>query len=169
MAAGPQRRGAHRVTLRRRAWGVFMVLALVVACSPRGPKDIRYGEELCDYCHMTITDPAFAAQLVTSTGKVHVFDDIGDLASFTTEGRVPAEQIYGIWVNLFLHPADRILVDEAVFLQSDRLRSPMSSGLAAFRSGETADSLRGEIGGQVLMWSDVLRRERGSRRGADTE
>jgi copper chaperone NosL len=118
---------------------------------------------------MTITDPAFAAQLVTSTGKVHVFDDVGDLASFTTEGRVPAEQIYGIWVNLFLHPAERIPADDAVFLQSDRLRSPMSSGLAAFRSGVTADSLRGEMGGQILMWSDVLRRDRASRRGADAE
>jgi len=157
------------VTLGHRSWSTLVGLILVIACSPRGPKDIRYGEELCDYCHMTITDPAFAAQLVTSTGKVHVFDDIGDLASFTTEGRVPTDEIYGIWVNLFLHPAERIPVDDAVFLQSDRLRSPMSSGLAAFRSGVTADSLRGEIGGQILMWSDVLRRDRASRRGADTE
>ena len=169
MAAGPQGRGEHRVILGLRSWGTLVGLVLVLACSPRGPKDIRYGEELCDYCHMTITDPAFAAQLVTSTGKVHVFDDIGDLASFTTEGRVPADEVYGIWVNLFLHPAERIPVDDAVFLQSDRLRSPMSSGLAAFRSGVTADSLRGEIGGQILMWSDVLRRDRASRRGADAE
>ncbi len=157
------------MTRYRQALGMLVGLALVIACSPRGPKDIRYGEELCDYCHMTITDPAFAAQLVTSTGKVYVFDDLGDLASFTTEGRVPVDQVYGIWVNLFLRPADRVPVDDAVFLQSDRLRSPMSSGLAAFQSGETADSLRGEIGGQVLMWSDVLRRDRSSRRGADGE
>jgi copper chaperone NosL len=118
---------------------------------------------------MTITDPAFAAQLVTRTGKVHVFDDIGDLAAFATEGRVPEEEIYGIWVNLFLHPADRVPVDDAVFLHSDRLRSPMSSGLAAFQSGASADSLRTEIGGEVLMWSDVLRREQVSRRGVDAE
>ena len=157
------------MTVCYRAWGMLLSLGLVLACSPRGPKDIRYGEELCDYCHMTITDPAFAAQLVTSTGKVHVFDDIGDLASFTTEGRVPVDEIHGIWVNLFLHPADRIPVDDAVFLQSDRLRSPMSNGLAAFRSGDTADSLRGEIGGQIMMWRDVLLRDRASRRGADTE
>jgi copper chaperone NosL len=169
MAAGAQGRRGHWVTLCHRVWGVLVGLVLVLACSPRGPKDIRYGEELCDYCHMAITDPAFAAQLVTRTGKVHVFDDIGDLAAFTTEGRVPAEEVYGIWVNLFLHPADRTPVDDAVFLQSDRLRSPMSSGLAAFRSAEAADSLRVEIGGDVLMWSDVLRRDRVSRRGVDTE
>jgi hypothetical protein len=72
-------------------------------------------------------------------------------------------------VNLFLHPADRVPVDDAVFLHSDRLRSPMSSGLAAFQSGASADSLRTEIGGEVLMWSDVLRREQVSRRGVDAE
>lgn len=145
------------MTRCHRALGLLLGLALVIGCSPRGPKDIRYGEELCDYCHMTITDPAFAAQLVTRTGKVYVFDDVGDLAAFTTEERVPAEEVHRIWVNLFLHPEDRIPVGDAVFLRSDRLRSPMASGLAAFRSGAAADSLLGEIGGEVLMWSDVER------------
>lgn len=147
----------------RHGWGVFLGLILVLGCSPRGPRDIRYGEELCDYCHMTISDPAFAAQLVTRTGKVHVFDDIGDLAAFVAEVRVPADQVYAIWANVFLHPGERVLVGDAVFLRSDRLRSPMSSGLAAFRSGEAADSLLAEIGGAILMWSDVVRQVPDSR------
>lgn len=169
MAASPQGRGGHWVTRGRRVWGALLCLVLVLGCSPPGPKDIRYGEELCDYCHMIITDPAFAAQLVTRTGKVHVFDDVGDLAAFTTEGRVPADEVHGMWVNLFLHPSERVPVADAVFLLSDRFRSPMSSGLAAFRSGEMADSLRGEIGGEVRRWSEVLSRARGSRRGVDAQ
>lgn len=134
----------------------FLVLLLFAAgCMRPEPREIRYGEMSCDYCHMTIAEPSFAAQLVTRTGKVYVFDDVADLAAFTGEGRVPEAEVHGLWVNLMLHPDQRVPVDSAVFLLSDRLRSPMAGGLAAFRSYEEADSLRSEIGGELIRWSEL--------------
>jgi copper chaperone NosL len=108
---------------------------------------------------MTIIDPAFAGQLVTRTGRVYVFDDFVGLAAFQRDNRVPPDEVHGVWANLYLNPDQRIGVNEAVFLKSDRLRSPMSSGLAAFASSSEADSLRSIIGGELLDWDEVLRQE----------
>ncbi len=124
------------------------------ACGAPEPRAIHYGQDLCDGCHMTITDPAFAGQLVTVTGKVFVFDDIGELAEFAAE--TPQTQIHGLWVHRFLEPEERLQVHDAVFLRSDRLRTPMASGLAAFRSASVADSMRMQIGGTLLDWAGVL-------------
>lgn len=129
----------------------------IQACGSPAPRDIRYGEESCDYCHMTIMDPAFAAQLVTRQGKVYLFDDVGGLASFYRENRVPPGDVFGMWVNLFDHPDRRVPVDSAVFLRSTRLRSPMGSGIAAFASRAAADSVRLAAGGDLLRWDAVLR------------
>lgn len=124
-------------------------------CGAPAPKDIRYAEELCDYCHMTIVDPAFAGQLVTRTGKVFVFDDVAGLAAFARENHLDPADVHGLWANLYLHPDHRIEVEQAVFLRSDGIRSPMSSGLAAFASRAEADSVQSHIGGEVMDWDEV--------------
>ena len=108
------------MTSRRNALGAVFGLVLVLGCSPRGPKDIRLGEELCDHCHMTIVDPAFAGQLVTRTGRVYVFDDFAGLAAFQREDRVPTSEVHGVWANLYLHPDQRIDVQQAVFLSIEQ-------------------------------------------------
>ncbi len=105
---------------------------------------------------MTIVDPAFAAQLVTTTGRVHVFDDLAGLAAVVLDGQVAPENVHGIWANLYLTPEQRIEVAEAVFLRSAGLRSPMSSGLAAFGSLAQADSVRTELGGEVMAWDAIV-------------
>lgn len=135
--------------------GLGLLTLASSACGSREPRAIQYGEDLCDQCHMTIADPAFAAQLVTKTGKVYVFGDIAELATFAE--RVSSDDVHRLWVNLFLNPDERVAVEHAVFLRSDRLRSPMASGLAAFRSHASADSMRTAIGGELLAWSDVVR------------
>ena len=134
-----------------------LILLAIWGCGAPAPKDIRYAEELCDYCHMTIIDPMFAGQLVTRTGRVYVFDDFAGLAAFLRDERVPPVDVHGLWAKLYLQPDRRIEVQQAVFLRSDRLRSPMSSGIAAFATSAEADSLRSIIGGELLDWDGVLR------------
>jgi copper chaperone NosL len=103
---------------------------------------------------MTVADPRFAAELRTNTGKAVVFDDVGCLAAWLAEnsGRVAA-----VWVASFTTPDRWLPADSAVYLQSDTLRTPMASGLAALRPGSEADSIRSFLGGRLLTWPDVLR------------
>jgi copper chaperone NosL len=105
---------------------------------------------------MTISDPRFAAQLVTRKGRILPFDDIGGLAAFMDEEKILPSEVHGLWVNSFLQPDVQLDATTARFLQSDRLRTPMGSQLAAFPPGREVDSLLAELGGVVLRWEDVL-------------
>ena len=141
--------------LRRRGWTIAVVAA-GVACGPPSPRPIRYGHELCQYCRMTITDPRFAAQLVTRTGRVFSFDDIGGLVAFMNEGKIPPAEVHSTWVHSFTHPELQLDATTARFLRSDRLRTPMGSQLAAFLPGREVDSIRAELDGELLRWEEVL-------------
>jgi copper chaperone NosL len=105
---------------------------------------------------MPIADLRFAGQLVTRTGKVYTFDDIGCLAAFVTYGPVAAEDVHGIHVNAFSTPGSMLDAASATYLRTDALRTPMASGLAAFPSRADAEQAREEFGGELLTWSGVL-------------
>jgi hypothetical protein len=110
---------------------------------------------------MTTVQPGYAAELVLRTGKVYVFDDPGCLAAFVREGTVEAGAVHSMWVNDFLSPeAPPLRVEEAVFLRSDSLRTPMNHGFAALRPGARADSLTAALGGTLVAWEDVVKGER---------
>jgi copper chaperone NosL len=102
---------------------------------------------------MTLADPRFAAEALTKTGKAVVLDDVGCLAAWLGENSTP---IASAWVADFAEPATWLRADSAVYLQSDTIRTPMSSGLAALRPGRQADSVRAALGGRLLTWAEVL-------------
>ncbi len=138
---------------------LLLLLAVLQGCggSAAPPAPIAYGRQACDHCHMTIAEPRYAAQLVTRRGKVYAFDEAGCLARFYRGGRVDTAAVAGLWVNDFFQPERRLPADSAVYLRSDRLHTPMGSGLAAVRPGAEADSLQHLVGGEVLSWQAVLR------------
>jgi len=135
-----------------------LVLALLAGCGEPGPTPIAYGTVECDHCHMTLTDPPFAAELVTARRKVYVFDDPGCLAAFVAEGTVPPGEVHSLWVSDFLAPGPLLRVEEATFLRSDSVRTPMNSQVVALRRGARADSLRAAWRGEFLTWPDVVDR-----------
>lgn len=134
---------------------LVLAAALLAACTP-GPEPIGLGERPCDHCHMVIMDARFAGELVTRTGKVHQFDDVGCLAAFHASGAVPSEQVHSIWVADFRRPDSLIDARTALYLLVDTLRTPMSSHLAAVPAA-AADSLQASLGGVQLTWADVTR------------
>jgi copper chaperone NosL len=123
------------------------------ACTPTRPRPIAWGRESCSHCHMTLVDPRFAAESVTRTGKAIVFDDVGCLAAWVRENRAV---VASSWVSNFAVPGQWLPADSAVYLQSDTLRTPMASGLAALAPGPQADSVRASLGGTLRPWPDVL-------------
>lgn len=145
--------------MRPAALATALTLAALLGCGGSGgpPEPIAYGRQTCDHCHMTIAQPQFAAQLVTRTGKVYAFDEAGCLALFYREGGVEPSAVAGLWVNDFFEPSRRLPADSAVYVHSDRLHTPMGSGLAAVARGAEADSLHRLTGGEVLTWQAVLR------------
>ena len=131
------------------------LLLLLVACEPE-PRDIRYGEEECAHCMMRVSDEAFAAQLVTQHARQYVFDSVECLAGHVKRGDIPADDIHSLWVANFDAPGSNwIAAEDAAFLRSDDLQSPMGLALSAYPDSETAETYREDYGGTVHTWSEV--------------
>lgn len=131
-------------------------LLTLAACAGSRPFPIAIGEDGCDHCHMTVIDPRYTAELLTTTGKGYRFDDIACLAAFLAGGTVPRERQGQAWVNDFLHPGQWLKAEDAAYLQSDSLHTPMGSGLIALGAGDPIDSLRAALSGTRLNWAAVL-------------
>lgn len=139
--------------------GAGLLLSLMLAgCGSPGPRTVRYGAELCEHCHMTVSDPRFGGQLVTRKGRVFVFDDAGCLATFVNTGMVRPDEVQSVWVNDFLDSRNLLEAGAATYLEVQDLRTPMGSGVIAVSSPHEADSLVTITGGRILTWPDVLRR-----------
>jgi copper chaperone NosL len=128
------------------------------ACGGSGPSVIHYDVDACDHCRMTISDPAFAGQLVMRTGKVYRFDDPSCLVSFMTSGHAASTEVDAIWLNDHAHPDGHIEATDAVFVVSDRIRAPMNGRTAAFASHEDAAAFQSSVGGQLHAWTDLMKR-----------
>ena len=140
--------------------GAAVVATLaMLACAAPGPGVIHYDTDACDHCRMTISDPKFADQLVTRTGKVYRFDDPACLASFVASGPITERETLGIWLNDYAHPESRVSSTDAVFVVSDHVRAPMNGGAAAFATRDEASALQSSIGeGRLVRWVDILER-----------
>ena len=114
-----------------------VVMALLSACTPKTEAFV-YGEDQCTFCKMSIVEDQYAAQTVTSKGKVFKYDDIScmirHIHSMETQ-----EYAFRV-VNNFDNPKELLDVQEAVFIRSDQYASPMGGNTAAFSSREKNDS-----------------------------
>lgn len=141
--------------------GVLAGLAVALACAAPVPRPIAYGTDQCAHCHMTLADPRYAAELVTRTGKVLVFDDIGCLAAFLATGEVARDAVYSTWAHDYASPGDWVRAGELSFVRSDAFHTPMGSGLVALARPQVGDSLSAALGGERLDWVQVLARGAG--------
>ncbi len=152
-AAGQwQRQGQMPATPGRGFTGVLaLIVGLLAACGPAGPRPIAYGKEACANCLMTVSDSRFGAELVTRTGKVHVFDSAECLAEYVRAH--PAEATGSLWVTDFGRPGTLLPAAGADYLRTSEISSPMGLGVAAFdrQTGRPAG-----LTGVSLSWVQVL-------------
>lgn len=142
-------------TASAKAIMLLILVGSVSGCNA-GPEPIRYGKEECSDCKMIISDQRFGAEIVTRKGKVLKFDDVGCMSSFMKRGGVPQDEIKLRVVSDFNRPNKFIPFEQAIFLESDRLKSPMNSNRAAFATEEELQKTHKEIGGgRYGRWSEL--------------
>jgi copper chaperone NosL len=124
------------------------------------PQTIHLGEDECSYCRMRISDPQFAAQLLTSRGRAYKFDAIECLAAFDVEATVAAEAVHSRWVLDFREPGRWLRAEQAHYLQSEQLRSPMALNFSAYPNAGAAAEGSEEHGGELLRWEELRARVR---------
>jgi copper chaperone NosL len=126
---------------------------LTSGCASDEPATVFYGDDACAHCSMIVSDERFAAQLKTETGKAHKFDAIECMAAYVQEQK--EVNVAHLWISDFSNPGSWIPVEEAQFIQSPQIKSPMGLSLLGTVSPAQAQELIKEFGGQPMNWPQV--------------
>jgi copper chaperone NosL len=133
----------------------LILLLFAVASCERGPEQIHYGSEECAYCRMIISEPQYGSQLVTKHGLVYKFDSIECLAAYEMSGEVQADHVHSLWVPDFPAGPEWVPAQEAHYLHSESLRSPMGLSISAYADYDEAVLHQQQYRGSVIGWDAV--------------
>lgn len=121
--------------------------------------EIAFGQESCVHCGMLIDDVRFAAAWTTPGRDEAHFDDIGCMVGEAEALPAPAD------AHCFVadyESGEWLAAEDAFYVHSPEIRSPMAYGLAACASGEAADRLAHATSGRVRRWRDLPHDLRGA-------
>lgn len=147
-----------RIMARRLTTAGAAALALVFvlsACGAPQPAKVVLGQDMCVECGMVVSDARFATQVLSKTGKAYKFDSIECMVAFLAGDELAKDQIHSIWVSDYLKPGTWLRAEEARYLQSANLRSPMGLNLSAFKTLNDLESVRAETNGLERRWADL--------------
>ena len=137
--------------------GLALAIGFLAGCGGAAepqPPTIRYGRDTSEH-GMIISDPRFAAAALPERGEAILFDDIGELLKYY---QAHPQSYRALYVNDYLDKR-WLRAEDAWYLQSSQIRSPMGWGLAAFADESAARRVREEFGGEIRAWSDLLARD----------
>ncbi len=138
-------------------WFLILVVAFLLgACAPPPsepkPPEIAYGRDMCDACGMIISEPRFAAAVLTADGKTWKFDDVVEMLGF--EQRHPDLRVRA-W---FVHDYDSqnwTNGETAWYVTSPQIKSPMGGRIAAFADQPSAETFASRLGGKVMRFEEI--------------
>lgn len=128
---------------------------LFISCEV-SPEPLHYGVDSCYTCKMTLMDTKYGAEIVTEKGKVYKFDDINCMIDFYNSGYEAIDKMAFKLVVDYGQPEKLIDAQEAFYLKSDQLRSPMAGGIAAFESKSAMDTYKKKWKGIWLSWGELV-------------
>ncbi|MBB1149661.1 nitrous oxide reductase accessory protein NosL [Myroides sp. NP-2] len=133
----------------------FLMLSLLfVSCTVK-VQPIEYGTDTCDFCKMGIVDAKHAAQLVTTKGKNYKFDAIECMLHYLADTAKPAKEYTHLLVADVLNPGTLIPAEQANFIVSKNIPSPMGAFLSATQTKEEADQLIDEFTGDHYTFTTI--------------
>lgn len=132
---------------------ILFASTVLMSCGKK-VEPIDYGEEICQYCSMTIVDEAHAAQLVTQKGKNYKFDSAECMIHFLEENKNEPEMLHILTAD-YNHPGNLIDVTTSIFLISDNVSSPMAANIAVFKTDEEAKDVQKKLNGKLFNWIQI--------------
>jgi copper chaperone NosL len=111
---------------------------------------IRYGEESCAYCRMIINEAPFAAAFENEAGEMKKYDDIGCMALAQAD-----EKTKRVWVSDYVNPGKWLNAEDAFYVYSKDLKTPMGDGILAVDSESTAQTEAKNRSGRLLRFNEL--------------
>jgi copper chaperone NosL len=130
------------------------LLLFTFSCSVE-PEPIRYGEDNCVECQMTIMDRRYGTEVVSAKGKVYKFDSIECLVEFLDENEGKGEEYNLVLFTPFDQPGKLVDAYQSHVLHSQNLPSPMGMYLTAFETESAAMNFKEQHGGKVYCWDGL--------------
>jgi copper chaperone NosL len=132
---------------------LFSTLFFINSC---GKKEIsiNYGKADCDFCKMKIMDNKFGVLLFNDKGRKYQFDDMNCFIRYKEENKTNSQEVYVSCLNT---PGQFIPANNGFYIESELIKTPMSSGIAAFSSKVSADTYSKEINANVIDWNEIIK------------
>jgi copper chaperone NosL len=135
--------------------GLWVLIAVFLFSCSVEPEPLRYGRDACHHCKMTLMDKKFGGELVTEKGKVYKFDDVNCMMTFLDSDQVAGEAFAFKLIIDYLQPEKFIPAEEAFYLKSDEIRSPMASEVAAFATEKSMMEYKSKLNAIYLSWGEL--------------
>jgi copper chaperone NosL len=130
-------------------------LLLLIGCATSRVEPVPLApEDMCDYCRMIISEKRYAAEFINSEGQAFKFDDIGCMANFI-RSKGNTTKVVARFVMDF-DSRQWIKADDAYYVRSPELTTPMNGGIIAFVDQSKAQEAVGKYHGTQLRSKDVF-------------
>lgn len=120
--------------MKSSSFAVIASLVVSFGCAKKELKPVDiYPEDICSFCRMAFSDPAFASEIITADGEPLKFDDIGCMEKYmqaAKEGTIAAAFVRDFETK------EWIPIGKSTIVTTD-IATPMGSGKIAF-----ADSMK---------------------------
>lgn len=126
-----------------------IILLAAISCKVE-PEAIEYGKDQCSFCKMNIVDQTHSAQLVTAKGKQFKFDAIECMINYLDQNR--EEKIALLLVADYANPGEMTEAENAAYLITPAIKSPMGANLSAFSAKNKAEELQQKHAGEIFTW-----------------
>ena len=134
---------------------IFIFCCFGSTACQSGPIPIKYGQDACDFCRMTLSDDRFGCEWVNAKGKVSRFDDIHCLAAWMHRAQINSNDGM-IYFTDFANPGTLHEAARMSLLKSDALKSPMGGNIAAFSSKKDLERFKEKFPGKEIRLTEAL-------------
>jgi len=130
-------------------------LLLLVGCETKNVEPVALVPgDMCSYCKMAISEKRYAAELVDSEGEAFKFDDIGCMANFLKSKKNTAKIVAHFVMDF--NERQWIKAEEAYYVRSSELATPMNGGLIAFKEEAKAKGAVDRYHGKLIRFEDLF-------------
>jgi copper chaperone NosL len=150
--------GSFQFSYSRLAFLIIFTFIILTGCGSNSdsPPKIVLGQDPCDNCFMIINEYKYAASLWLENGQSKRFDDIGCMIDFLNKNK---NKVKAYWVNDF-QTKEPLHAENAFFVDSDSIITPMGFGIVAFKSKAEAEKFAEKNKAEVASFSKLSQKFR---------
>jgi len=136
-------------------YSLLIITLLLISCSTQ-PEPINYGTDACHFCKMTIVTKTHSAQAVSTKGKQFKYDAIECMVNDLNSDN--KAEMSAMLVANYLNAGEMIPAENATYIISSNIPSPMGANLSAIANKADAEQLKTENGGELFDWNTLKNR-----------